>query len=43
MQFNKDKAKATYGVLPAANVPQPYALASVSATDTGLQNALIIK
>ena len=31
MQFNKDKAKATYGVLPAANVPPPYALASVSA------------
>ncbi|XP_054779519.1 uncharacterized protein LOC129287401 isoform X2 [Prosopis cineraria] len=30
-EFNKDKAKATYGVLPAANVPPPYALASVSA------------
>lgn len=31
MQFNKDKAAATYGVLPAANVSPPYALASVSA------------
>lgn len=31
MQFNKDKATATYGVLPAANVPPPYALASISA------------
>ncbi|KAK7349415.1 hypothetical protein VNO77_06766 [Canavalia gladiata] len=30
-EFNKDKATATYGVLPAANVPPPYALASVSA------------
>ncbi|KAI4355258.1 hypothetical protein L6164_004047 [Bauhinia variegata] len=30
-QFNKDKATATYGVLPAANVPPPYALASISA------------
>ncbi|XP_061370355.1 uncharacterized protein LOC133313063 [Gastrolobium bilobum] len=29
-EFNKDKATATYGVLPAANVPPPYALASVS-------------
>ncbi|KAK4268897.1 hypothetical protein QN277_022124 [Acacia crassicarpa] len=29
-EFNKDKAKATYGVLAAANVPPPYALASVS-------------
>ena len=31
MQFGKDKATATYGVLPAANVPPPYALASISA------------
>jgi len=31
IQFNKDKATATYGVLPAANVPPPYALASISA------------
>ncbi|PNY04245.1 hypothetical protein L195_g000661 [Trifolium pratense] len=31
MKFNKDKATATYGVLPAANVPPPYALASISA------------
>ncbi|KAJ7951327.1 Transducin family protein/WD-40 repeat protein [Quillaja saponaria] len=30
-EFGKDKATATYGVLPAANVPPPYALASVSA------------
>ncbi|KAL3008820.1 hypothetical protein AAZX31_07G052800 [Glycine max] len=30
-EFNKDKATATYGVLPAANVPPPYALASISA------------
>ncbi|XP_057454842.1 uncharacterized protein LOC130746287 isoform X2 [Lotus japonicus] len=30
-EFNKDKAAATYGVLPAANVPPPYALASISA------------
>ncbi|XP_052192792.1 uncharacterized protein LOC127801585 isoform X2 [Diospyros lotus] len=30
-EFGKDKARATYGVLPAANVPPPYALASVSA------------
>ncbi|KAJ4728093.1 Transducin family protein/WD-40 repeat protein [Melia azedarach] len=30
-QFGKDKATATYGVLPAANVPPPYALASISA------------
>ncbi|KAL0379376.1 UNVERIFIED_CONTAM: DmX-like protein 1 [Sesamum angustifolium] len=30
-EFNKDVATATYGVLPAANVPPPYALASVSA------------
>lgn len=29
--FGKDKATATYGVLPAANVPPPYALAFVSA------------
>lgn len=31
LQFGKDTALATYGVLPAANVPPPYALASVSA------------
>lgn len=31
VQFGKDKATATYGVLPAANVPPPYALASISA------------
>ncbi|KAF3659150.1 putative dof zinc finger protein DOF2.5-like [Capsicum annuum] len=30
-EFCKDRATATYGVLPAANVPPPYALASVSA------------
>ncbi|XP_059312441.1 uncharacterized protein LOC132063754 isoform X1 [Lycium ferocissimum] len=30
-EFGKDRATATYGVLPAANVPPPYALASVSA------------
>lgn len=30
MKFGKDRATATYGVLPAANVPPPYALASVS-------------
>ncbi|KAL6982121.1 hypothetical protein U1Q18_023737 [Sarracenia purpurea var. burkii] len=30
-EFGKDKVTATYGVLPAANVPPPYALASVSA------------
>ncbi|GAB4861575.1 hypothetical protein Ancab_036768 [Ancistrocladus abbreviatus] len=30
-EFGKDKAAATYGVLPAANVPPPYALASVTA------------
>ncbi|XP_057778609.1 uncharacterized protein LOC130997335 isoform X2 [Salvia miltiorrhiza] len=30
-EFGKDTASATYGVLPAANVPPPYALASVSA------------
>ncbi|XP_029129055.1 uncharacterized protein LOC109807783 isoform X2 [Cajanus cajan] len=30
-EFNKNKATATYGVLPAANVPPPYALASISA------------
>ncbi|KAG9154666.1 hypothetical protein Leryth_026330 [Lithospermum erythrorhizon] len=29
-EFGKDKATATYGVLPAANVPPPYALASIS-------------
>ncbi|CAI9101102.1 OLC1v1038353C2 [Oldenlandia corymbosa var. corymbosa] len=30
-EFGKDRATATYGVLPAANVPPPYALASISA------------
>ncbi|KAL5998897.1 hypothetical protein ACLOJK_009845 [Asimina triloba] len=30
-EFGKDGATATYGVLPAANVPPPYALASISA------------
>ncbi|PPD89135.1 hypothetical protein GOBAR_DD13933 [Gossypium barbadense] len=30
-EFGKDKATATYGVLPAANVAPPYALASISA------------
>lgn len=30
-EYGKDKATATYGVLPAANVPPPYALASISA------------
>eukprot|EP00257_Ricinus_communis_P018591 XP_015577351.1 uncharacterized protein LOC8263496 [Ricinus communis] len=30
-EFGNNKATATYGVLPAANVPPPYALASVSA------------
>ncbi|KAH6791585.1 hypothetical protein C2S52_002062 [Perilla frutescens var. hirtella] len=30
-EFGKDTATATYGVLPAANVPPPYALPSVSA------------
>ncbi|KAJ0110941.1 hypothetical protein Patl1_00628 [Pistacia atlantica] len=30
-EFGKDKATATYGVLPAANVPPPYSLASISA------------
>ncbi|KAK3194597.1 hypothetical protein Dsin_025907 [Dipteronia sinensis] len=29
--FGEDKATATYGVMPAANVPPPYALASISA------------
>ncbi|KAM7276220.1 hypothetical protein ACFE04_018086 [Oxalis oulophora] len=29
-EFGKDKATATYGVLPVANVPPPYALASIS-------------
>ncbi|CAI0440433.1 unnamed protein product [Linum tenue] len=29
-EFGKEKAAATYGVLPAANVPPPYALASIS-------------
>ncbi|KAK4849046.1 hypothetical protein QYF36_020205 [Acer negundo] len=30
-EFGEDKATATYGVMPAANVPPPYALASISA------------
>ncbi|KAF9594784.1 hypothetical protein IFM89_034767 [Coptis chinensis] len=30
-EFGKEKAIATYGVLPAANVPPPYALASIEA------------
>ncbi|XP_076917566.1 uncharacterized protein LOC143577690 isoform X1 [Bidens hawaiensis] len=30
-EFGKSTATATYGVLPAANVPPPYALASISA------------
>ncbi|KAH9622667.1 hypothetical protein KSS87_015596 [Heliosperma pusillum] len=30
-EFGEEKAVATYGVLPAANVPPPYALASVTA------------
>ncbi|EMS54875.1 DmX-like protein 1 [Triticum urartu] len=30
-EFGKDSARATYGVLPAANIPPPYALASISA------------
>ncbi|MFS8022244.1 putative transcription factor WD40-like family [Helianthus anomalus] len=30
-EFGKNTATATYGVLPAANVPPPYALASISA------------
>lgn len=30
-EFGKTSATATYGVLPAANIPPPYALASVSA------------
>nr|DAD17949.1 TPA_asm: hypothetical protein HUJ06_019412 [Nelumbo nucifera] len=30
-EFGKDRATATYGVLPAANIPPPYALASISA------------
>ncbi|KAI3933666.1 hypothetical protein MKW92_047590, partial [Papaver armeniacum] len=29
-EFGKERASATYGVLPAANVPPPYALASIS-------------
>ncbi|XP_023540638.1 uncharacterized protein LOC111800941 isoform X1 [Cucurbita pepo subsp. pepo] len=29
-EFGKNRATATYGVLPAANVPPPYALASIS-------------
>ncbi|XP_052140399.1 uncharacterized protein LOC127760221 isoform X2 [Oryza glaberrima] len=30
-EFGKESAMATYGVLPAANIPPPYALASISA------------
>lgn len=30
-EFGKEKATATYGVMAAANVPPPYALASISA------------
>ncbi|KAK3194598.1 hypothetical protein Dsin_025908 [Dipteronia sinensis] len=32
-EFGEDKATATYGVMPAANVPHPYALASISAVN----------
>lgn len=32
-EFGKDRATATYGVLPAANVPPPYALASISSLE----------
>ncbi|PWA57155.1 transducin family protein / WD-40 repeat family protein [Artemisia annua] len=32
-EFGKSAATATYGVLPAANVPPPYALASISAVE----------
>lgn len=31
LQFGKERALATYGVLPAVNVPPPYPLASISA------------
>ncbi|KAK9144034.1 hypothetical protein Syun_013434 [Stephania yunnanensis] len=34
-EFCKEKATATYGMLPAANVPPPYALASISALQFG--------
>ncbi|KAJ0258188.1 Transducin family protein / WD-40 repeat family protein [Hirschfeldia incana] len=34
-EFGKDRATATYGVLPAANVPPPYALASISSVQFG--------
>ncbi|XP_023639738.1 uncharacterized protein LOC17889449 isoform X2 [Capsella rubella] len=34
-EFEKERATATYGVLPAANVPPPYALASISAVQFG--------
>ncbi|WVZ70093.1 hypothetical protein U9M48_018789 [Paspalum notatum var. saurae] len=30
-EFGKDSAMATYGVLPAGNIPPPYALGSISA------------
>jgi hypothetical protein len=35
LQFGKDRALATYGVLPAVNVPPPYPLASISAVCFG--------
>ncbi|CAL9007442.1 unnamed protein product [Prunus brigantina] len=31
-EFGKDETTATYGVLPAANIPAPYALGSISAS-----------
>ncbi|XP_031374967.1 uncharacterized protein LOC116189446 isoform X2 [Punica granatum] len=34
-EFGKERAIATYGVLPSANVPPPYSLASVSAVQFG--------
>ncbi|XP_077251332.1 transducin family protein / WD-40 repeat family protein [Tasmannia lanceolata] len=34
-KFGEERATATYGVLPAANVPPPYALASISALRFG--------
>ncbi|CAM8917615.1 unnamed protein product [Rhodiola kirilowii] len=33
MQFGKDRATATYGVLPAASVPPTYAIPSISALE----------
>ncbi|KAJ3671205.1 hypothetical protein LUZ60_008631 [Juncus effusus] len=35
-EFGKETAVATYGVLPAANVPPPYKLASISAVRFGM-------